>query len=135
MRGSVRLGMGIAALFAIGVLGIGLFGGHSESYFVRAAQESAVRCLTGSACPRLDAKGVAIAPAPLTAASPCAKPNAWKEVRAVSNGQTQIMVSCTEGARTFFYHMGKLARADAGAEQWAVCEGSECSAEIKLFAR
>ena len=130
MRGSVRLGMGIAALFAVGVLGIGLFGG--QSYFVRAAQERAVRCLTGSACPRLDAKGE---PEPLTATSPCAKPNAWKEVRAVSNGQSGIVVTCSDRGKAYLYHMGKLARPDAGNEQWVVCDGSECSAEIRLFAR
>jgi len=73
MRSSRRLGMGIAALFAVGVLGIGLFGGHSESYFVRAAQESAVRCLTGQApCLRLDGTTARKAAAPLTAASACA---------------------------------------------------------------
>ena len=136
MRGSVRLGMGIAALFAAGVLVVRLFGGHTESYFVRAAQENAVRCLTGHApCLRLDDAAVRKVPPPLTAASACANPNAWKEVRAVSNGQSQIMVSCTEGARTFFYHMGRLARAEAGNEQWAACDGADCSAEIRLFAR
>jgi len=136
MRSSVRLGMGIAAVFAAGVLGVRLFGGHNESYFVRAAQESAVRCLTGQApCLRLDGATARKADAPLTAASACARPNGWKEVRAVSNGQSQIMISCTEGARTFFYHMGRLARTEAGNEQWAVCDGADCSAEVKWFGR
>jgi hypothetical protein len=130
------MGLGIAAVFAVGVLSLQLFGGHTESYFVRAAQESAVRCLTGQApCLRLDGAAVRKAPAPLTAASACAKPTAWKDVRAVSNGQSQIMVSCTEGARTFFYHMGRLARAEAGNEQWAACDGADCSTEVKWFGR
>ena len=134
MQKSLRFGMGIAVVTAGIFIALRVLGGHTESYFVRAAQESAVRCLTGQAvCQHLQGKTVRRERGPLTAASACATANAWKEVRALSNGQAQIVVSCTEGAKTYFYHMGALARPEAGHEQWTLCVGPDCSADSRLF--
>ena len=133
MRGSVGVGFGIAALFAAGVVVVALFGNH-QSWFVRAAEENAVRCLTASPCPRIDVAGKVVmnAPPPLTAASACAKPNAWQEVKAISNGPTKIVLTCTDG-KAYLYHMGKLAGRAAGGEQWAACAEATCAGEIGLF--
>jgi len=134
MRGSVGVGFGIAALFATGVVAVTLFGDH-QSWFVRAAQGNAARCLTASPCPRLEAAGKVVmnAPPPLSAASPCAKPGAWDEVKAVSNGQTRIVLTCIDG-KAYLYHMGRLAGREAGREQWAKCADATCRAEAAWFA-
>lgn len=134
MNSSVRLGFGIAALFAAGVIVVALFGNH-QSWFVRAARDNAVRCLTVSPCPRLDAYGTVVmnAPPPLTAANRCAKPQAWAEVKAASNGPTRIVVTCID-RQAYLYHMGKLAGRNAGNEQWAACKEADCRVEAAWFA-
>jgi hypothetical protein len=135
MHGSIRLGFGIAALLAAGVFVVKVFGNH-ESWFVRAAQANAVRCLTEASCPRLDNTGAAVTVrAPLTRDSRCAKTNGWAEVKAVSNGQTRIVLLCVDGNQPYLYHMGRLSGGDAGAEQWLACRTAGCSAEIPLLKR
>ncbi|GAA0556635.1 hypothetical protein [Rhizomicrobium electricum] len=133
MHGSVRLGFGIAALLAAGVFVVKVFGNH-ESWFVRAAQANAVRCLTQSSCPRLDNTGAAVdVRPPLAKDSRCAKTKAWAEVKAVSNGQTKIVLLCTEGNQPYLYHMGRLSGGEAGSEQWLACRTAGCSAELTLL--
>jgi hypothetical protein len=134
MRGSVGVGVGIAALFAAGVVAVTLLGNH-QSWFVRAAQGNAVRCLTVSPCVRIDAQSAMMknAPLPLPKDSRCAKPKAWAEVKAVSNGQTKIVVLCADGSQPYLYHMGRLSGGEAGAEQWLACRTAGCSAEIALL--
>jgi hypothetical protein len=133
MHGSVRLGFGIAALLAAGVFVVKVFGNH-ESWFVRAAQSNAVRCLTQSSCPRLDMTGAAVTVRPpLTKDSRCAKPKAWAEMKALSNGQTKVVVLCVDGNQPYLYHMGRLSGGEAGAEQWMACRTAGCSAEIPLL--
>jgi hypothetical protein len=134
MGGSVRLGFGIAALFAAGVVAVSVFGNH-DSWFLRAAKDNAVRCLTASACPRLDTTGeVALtAHPPLTKDSRCAKPKGWAEVKAASNGQTKIVVLCTDGSQAYLYHMGRLTGGEAGQEQWLACRTAGCPAELALL--
>jgi len=131
---SVGLLVGIAALFAVGVVAVALFGDH-QSWFVRAAQGNAARCLTASPCVRIDAHGAIVknAPPPLPKDSRCAKPKAWAELKAVSNGQTKIVVLCVDGNQPYLYHMGRLSGGEAGAEQWLACRTAGCSAEIALL--
>ncbi len=134
MNNSVRLGFGIAALFAVGVFVVSVFGNH-QSWFVRAAQANAVQCMTASSCPRIDAKGaITNARPPLSPTSPCAKPHAWTEVKAVSNGQTRLVLTCTDG-RAFLYHMGRLAGPVGGTEQWMACAEPQCGGEITVLAK
>jgi hypothetical protein len=136
VKGSTRLGFGIASLFAGGVIAFSLFSDKHESWFVRAAQDGAIRCLTGTACTQMDAAGAVTAKAkpPLGTDSVCAERKGWKELQGVSNGQTSIVVTCTEG-RTFLYHFGALKnRKDAGPEQWMACAEASCRDEAKLFA-
>jgi hypothetical protein len=133
MQNSIRLGFGIAALFAAGVFVVSVFGNH-DSWFVRAAKDNAVRCLTASVCPRLDTTGAVVTTRPpLANDSRCAKPKGWAEVKAASNGQTKIVVICADGNQSYLYHMGRLTGSDAGAEQWLACRTSGCSAEIALL--
>lgn len=129
MTGSTRLGFGIAALFAVGVFAVYLFGDHSN-WFTRAAQGNAVRCLTQSACPRLTLEGpiVTSATPPLTAASRCAQAGNWHEMEG-----GHLTVSCTDGV-TYLYHMGKSANPAAGEEQWMACETPDCRAEMHMMA-
>ena len=135
MSNSIRLGFMIAALFAAAVLGYSFFGTRHESWFVRAAQGNAVRCLTKTPCTALTIDGVmtAKAPPPLASTSPCASPDAWRQLKTVSNGQTRIVLTCSDGT-TYLYHMGTLKGRDAGNEQWMRCGGSGCEAEGRLFA-
>lgn len=135
MQASTRLGFGIAVLFAAGVLAFSFFGTRHESWFVRAAQDNAVRCLTTATCTALSAQGAITAKArpPLTSASTCAKRENWQQLKAVSNGQTRIVLTCTDGS-TWLYHMGTLSGRNAGNEQWMRCGEATCGAEAKLFA-
>lgn len=131
MQGPARFGFGIAALFAAGVAAVYLFGDH-ESWFVRAARDNAVRCLTQSPCAEvIDANIVrfAVKP-PLGAGSLCAKGENWKPLGKAPGGP--ILLSCTDG-RAYLYHMGKLTGREAGNEQWTVCGEASCKAEAKLF--
>jgi hypothetical protein len=133
MSGSVRLGFGIAALFAVGVFVVWVFGNH-DSWFVRAARSNAARCLTQTSCTRVDARGAieTAAPLPLPKASRCAKPENWHDRKAA--GMVRITITCSDG-RSYLYHMGKIARAEAGAEQWAACAEPDCAAEIRVLNR
>lgn len=133
MTGSTRLGVGIAALFAAGVFAVYLFDDHS-SWFTRAAQDNAVRCLTQSACPRLTLEGpiVTSAAPPLTGASRCAKPESWHEMARASGAQKQFVVACTDGT-TYLYHMGSVRNSAAGNEQWMACEAPDCKAELRAL--
>ncbi len=134
MQASTRLGFGIAALFAAGVFVVYLFGDHS-SWFTRAAQGNAVRCMTEQACPRLTLQGpiVTSATPPLTTSSRCAKAQNWHEVKGVPNALTRLTVTCSDGD-TYLYHMGKLANPAAANEQWMVCAEPDCKAETRLLA-
>lgn len=130
MTNSVRLGFGIAALFAAGVFAVSLFG-HHDDWFLRAARDGAVRCLTKSPCVRIDSGGVVVpsAPPPLAAASRCARPGNWRVVE--GDTPLKLLVTCTDG-KTYLYHMGKIADPKAGAEQWMACAGTGCVREIAL---
>ncbi len=130
MQGSVRTGFIIAALVAAGFLAFSVFGTRHESWFVRAAQQNAVRCLTQSPCPRFTAQGSVLPKAPpLASGSPCAQRAAWRQLKSDSNGQTSIVLTCTDGS-TYLYHMGVLAGRKAGNEQWMRCSGAVCAAEV-----
>jgi hypothetical protein len=133
VRSTTVLGIAIAALFAAGVLAVTLFGRHDD-WFLRAAQDNAVRCLARSPCPRLAGGGSVTfaAPPPLTAASSCANPRAWQAVEGASGAR--IVVRCRDGV-TYLYHMGRLAGRQAGAEQWVVCADPQCRRESALFDR
>lgn len=134
MKGSVRLGLWIAVLFAGGVIAVNLFGSH-ESWFVRAAQDNAVRCLTETPCARMEAGGAITAKAkpPLGRDSLCAKQKNWKQLEGVSNGQTSIVLTCTDG-RTYLYHFGALrTRKNSGPEQWVICADTTCRDQAKVF--
>lgn len=135
MASSTRLGLIVAAVVAAGFLAISFFGTRHESWFVRAAQDNAVRCLTVSPCTSLTAQGgiTPNASPPLAAASACAKPHIWRQLKTVSNGQTRIVLTCTDGA-TWLYHMGTLPGRNAGNEQWMRCGEASCAAEATLFA-
>jgi hypothetical protein len=134
MTGSARLGFVIAALVAAAFLAFSFFGTRHESWFVRAAQDNAVRCLTKSPCPSLTVKGgiARAARPPLSATSICAKPQSWQQLKSASNGQTRIVLTCTDGA-TYLYHMGTLPGRAAGNEQWMVCGDANCGAEARLM--
>ena len=133
MKASFSFGFGIAALFAAGVFVVSVFGNH-EYWFVRAARENAVRCLTGASCPRLDNTGAIVTmKPPLNKDSRCAKPGAWAEVKAASNGQTRIVILCADGVQPYLYHMGRLNGGGASQEQWLACRTADCSAEIDLL--
>jgi hypothetical protein len=107
---------------------------NHESWFVRAAQGNAVRCLTVSSCPRLDMTGaVATVRPPLTKDSRCAKTKAWADVKALSNGQTKVVLLCADRDQVYLYHMGRLSGGETGAEQWLACRTAGCSAEIPLL--
>ncbi len=136
MQGSVRLGFWIAAVIAAVVLAFSFFGTRHESWFVRAAQQNAVRCLTQSPCPQLTAKGVLVAEArpPLDAASVCARRENWQQLKSASDGQTRIVLTCTDGA-AYLYHMGSLAGRKGGAEQWMRCARPSCEAEGNVILR
>lgn len=125
MQGTVRVGFGIAALFAAGVIVVAMFGNH-QSWFVRAAQANAVRCLTEAPCARIESGGVKAAPAPLAAASPCAKPENWQPVDSVG----KIVVICRDGTKAYLYHLGKLRGEAGGNEQWMACAEPTCQHEI-----
>lgn len=135
MQASTRLGFLIAALVAAGFLAFSFFGTRHESWFVRAAQDNAIRCLTKSTCTRLTPDGGIIANArpPLSATSICARPQSWQQLKSVSNGQTRIVLTCADGV-TYLYHMGTLPGRNAGNEQWMVCSRADCSAEARLMA-
>lgn len=135
MTGSTRLGLLIAAMVAAGFLAFSFFGTRHESWFVRAAQDNAVRCLTASPCTSLTTQGAIIANArpPLRAASACAKAHRWQQLKGVSNGQTRIVLTCTDGA-TYLYHMGTLPGRAAGNEQWMRCGEAACVPESRHFA-
>ncbi len=135
MTSSARLGLLIAALVTAGFLAFSFFGTRHESWFVRAAQDNAVRCLTKSACTSLTAQGgiAANARPPAPPSSACAKRENWQQLKSVSNGQTRIVLTCSDGA-TYLYHMGTLPGRDAGNEQWLRCGQANCLAEAKLFA-
>jgi hypothetical protein len=131
MQGGARLGWGIAALLAAGVLVFYLTGGHSEGWFLRAARENAVRCLTKAPCTRMTARGVIVPAAPpLSAASRCARPDAWKPVRAVAGVRTRIVLRCSDG-QAYLYHMGTLPGRNAGNAQWMACAQPSCGGEVK----
>lgn len=134
MQGSVRLGFLIAAFVALAFLGFSFFGTRHENWFVRAAQDSAVRCLTKSSCISLAAQGgiVAHTRPPLASASLCARRENWQQLKSVSNGQTRIVLTCTDGP-TWLYHMGTLSGRNAGNEQWMRCREATCTAEAKAF--
>jgi hypothetical protein len=129
MRGTVRVGFGIAVLFAAGVIVVAMFGNH-DSWFVRAAGANAVHCLTEAPCARIDAGGTIVnaAPPPLTAASRCAKRSAWEEVPRLGIGK--IVVICRDGGRAYLYHLGKLRRDVGGNEQWMACADPACTREL-----
>jgi hypothetical protein len=134
MRNSIRLGFLIAALVAAAFLGFSFFGTRHENWFVRAAQDNAVRCLTKAACTRL-MPGAAVltnARPPLGETSNCAQPHKWQQLKSVSNGQTRIVLTCTDGA-TYLYHMGTLPGRNAGNEQWMTCTNASCETEARLF--
>lgn len=134
MKSSVRLGFWIAALVAASFLAFQFFGTRHETWFVRAAQDNAVRCLTKSPCTRLMPDGGVLANArpPLGVSSVCARREHWLQLKGVSNGQTRIVLTCSDGA-TWLYHMGKLKGRNAGNEQWMRCGEATCAAEAKLF--
>ena len=126
MTASARLGFGIAALFAAGVVVVAVFGRH-DSWFARAASANAVRCLAETPCPMIDANGsVTTAAPPLKRESVCASVGGWHDVPL---GTGRVAVTCTD-TKTYLYHMGRLNGPDAGAEQWTTCGDSTCAAEI-----
>lgn len=135
MTGRSRLGMPIAVLFVVLAIGYWFYGGGSEGWFVRTAQQNAVRCLSRSPCTFLTAEGkiVPAARPPLASGDACADTKNWRQLKPVSNGRTPIVLTCT-GAGTYLYHLGKLAGRDAGNEQWMRCADSSCAAEAKQFA-
>ncbi len=92
MAGGMRTGFLIAALVAAAFLGFSFFGTRHENWFLRAAQENAVRCLTKSPCTSLTAQSgiVPNARPPLSYASACAKPGDWQQLKSVSNDKTRI---------------------------------------------
>lgn len=130
MQGSVRLGFWIAAVIATIVLGYYFFGTRHEGWFIRAAQDNAVRCLTKSPCTRLMPGGGLISNArpPLGEASVCARRENWHQLQAASNRQTSIVLTCTDGT-AYLYHMGALSGRQGGAEQWMHCSDSSCESE------
>lgn len=134
MAGGMRTGFLIAALVAAAFLGFSFFGTRHENWFLRAAQENAVRCLTKSPCTSLTAQSgiVPNARPPLSYASACAKPGDWQQLKSVSNDKTRIVLTCTD-KMTFLYHMGTLPGRDAGIEQWTVCEDRSCAQAAKAL--
>jgi hypothetical protein len=136
MSGSTRVGLAIAALVALGFLGFSFFGTRHESWFVRAAQHNAVRCLTKAACTRLIPGGGIITKArpPLGEFSACARRENWQQLKSTSNGQTRIVLTCTDSA-TYLYHMGTLPGRAAGNEQWMQCAQPSCESEGKDILR
>ncbi len=133
MQSTTRLGFGIAALVAATFLALQLFGSKHESWFVHAAQDNAVRCLTKSTCTRLMADGGVLSNArpPLSTTSVCARRENWLQLKGVSNGQTKIVLTCADGG-TWLYHMGTLQGRAAGNEQWMRCATATCAAEARL---
>jgi hypothetical protein len=128
MNGSIRLGFGIAVLFAAGVFAVSIFGKHDD-WFLRAARANAVRCLTKMPCTRIDAKGATVndAPPPLSPASACAKPENWQDAKAVTGGKPVFAVICRDGGKTYLYHLGRFE--GGGEEQWLVCATPGCVRE------
>ncbi len=131
MRASTGLGFAIAALVACAVLGFWLFGDRHEDWFLRAAKDGAVRCLTAGACTRIGAQGEVVRAAPPVAGSVCAKPSDWHAVMSEKKHAVPFLVTCRDGA-AYLFHMGKF-RA-AGQAQWMVCAEATCRTEVRLFA-
>ncbi|GAA0537846.1 hypothetical protein FHS83_003503 [Rhizomicrobium palustre] len=129
MRGSAGLGLAIAAIAAAGVFGVTLFGDKPATWFERAAQAGAVRCLTGASCVQVTGEGKAVKPArpALSADSRCAKKKNWH----ARSSLLVPIVMCTD-ERSYLYHMGRFE--GAGAEQWMLCAKPDCAREAALFA-
>jgi hypothetical protein len=136
MQGGMRLGLAIAALFAAAVLAFHFFGNRHEDWFVRTAQENAVRCLTDTPCPRVAANGAVSedAPPPLAPDSGCARQKNWRQEKSASGDQPRIVLICTAGGRAFLYHLGPLAGRHSSNQQWTECSDASCAGQVHLFA-
>ena len=128
MRASTGLGFAIAALLACLVLGYSVFGDRHEDWLLRAAQDSAARCLSDAACTRIDARGEVVRAAPLKGV--CAKASQWHAVLAKKRAMP-FVATCSDGA-TYLFHMGNFR--DAGQAQWLLCAEATCRAEVRMFA-
>lgn len=132
MQKSIRLGFGIAVLFAAGVVAVSVFGRH-DSWFLRAGQGNAVRCLVQSPCVQvIDHDTAKLAETvPLAASSPCGQGKNWHKVSGAP--EIRLLLICRDGAKSYLYHMGRLKGREAGAEQWMRCAETGCKAEISLL--
>ena len=132
MRASTSLGFAIAALVACGVVGFSVFGDRHEDWLLRAAQDAAVRCVTESACTRIDARGHVVRDALAKAQGVCAERSGWHAVMADKKRAVPFVVTCTDG-QTYLFHMGKFR--DAGEAQWMVCAEARCAKEVGMLQR
>jgi hypothetical protein len=130
---TTQTGIGVVFVLAVVIVAYWLFGGANEEWFVRAARDGAVQCLTRAPCAFVDAEGkiAGAKPPPLSSASPCADPKAWQRVDA---GSQVILLTCTDG-KTYLYHFGKTARPEGGDAQWTICREPSCDDEMKSFSK